>query len=181
MSKKVIVVVDVQNDFVKGGALPYGYPQKDIVRNICDYVRKASSEGHRIVATRDTHHENYAETLEGQKLPVKHCIHDTHGWSLVSELNEIFASGKLTVFDKPTFGTPLVAEYIRGLMDTEDIEEIVVIGFDLSICVLANAVLLRARFPNKRITILKDLCGDVDIESYNAALKVLANQQCEVV
>ena len=180
MSKKVIVVVDVQNDFVKGGVLPYGYPQKDIVRNICDYVRKASTEGHRIVATRDTHHDNYLETLEGKNLPVKHCIHDTHGWSLVSELNEMYAAGKLTVFDKPTFGTPLVGEYIRNIVDEEEIEEIELIGFDLSICVLANAVLLRSRFPNKPITVLMDLCGDVDEKSFKAACEVLHNQQIRV-
>ena len=181
MGKKVLVVVDVQNDFVKGGVLPYGYPEKSNTDEICTYVLKTLKDGDYVIATRDTHHDNYIETLEGQKLPVKHCIHQTNGWELVHGLACLIntASG-ITVFDKPTFGTPLVAEYIRGIMESEDIDEIQVCGYMTSICVLANAVMLRSRFPNKKITILKDLCGDVDEESQKAALTILSHQQCDI-
>lgn len=181
MSKKVLVVVDVQNDFVKGGALPYGYPEKSNTELICDRVRKAVEDGNFVVATRDTHHDNYMETLEGMKLPVKHCIHETLGWELVDGINSLAADNKIVVFDKPTFGTPLVAEHIRNIMGGEDISEIEVIGYCTSICVLANAVILRSRFPNKKITVFKDLCGDIDEDSHNAALKVLQNQQIDVI
>lgn len=180
MGKKVIVVVDVQNDFVKGGALPYGYPENDIVSKICDYVRKESAAGNFIIATRDTHHDNYLDTLEGKILPVKHCIHDTYGWSLVPELNEMYAEGRLTVFDKPTFGTPLLGEHVRKLIDSESIEEIELFGFDLSICVLANAVILRSRFPNMPISVRVDLCGDVNKNSFDSACDVLHNQHIQV-
>ena len=181
MSKKVLVVVDVQNDFVKGGALPYGFPKKSNTELICDRVRKAVEDGNFVVATRDTHHDNYMETLEGKKLPVKHCIHETLGWELVDWLKTLAADNKIVVFDKPTFGTPLVAEHIRNIMEGEEISEIEVIGYCMSICVLANAVILRSRFPNKKITVIKDLCGDIDEDSHNAALKVLQNQQIDVV
>ena len=181
MSKKVLVVVDVQNDFVKGGALPYGYPEKSNTEAIARYVYDTRMNGDYVVATRDTHHDNYFETLEGQKLPVKHCIHETKGWQLVDSLKVATGGGKISIFDKPTFGTALIAEYIRELIVGEDISEIEIIGYDLSICVLANAVILRSRFPNMKITVLKDLCGDVDEASFNAAVKVLQNQQIEVV
>lgn len=180
MAKKVLVVIDVQNDFVKGGTLPYGYPKKSNTELICDRVRKAVEDGCYVVATRDTHHDNYLDTLEGKKLPVIHCMHETHGWELVDRLKSLAAANKIVVFDKPTFGTPLVAEYVRNLMEGEEISEIELCGFCTSICVLANAVILRSRFPNKKITILKDLCGDIDEASHNAALKVLQNQQIEV-
>ena len=181
MSKKVLVVVDVQNDFVKGGALPYGYPKKSNTDEIVAYAMRNVLDGNFVVATRDTHHDNYMETLEGKKLPVKHCIHETLGWELVDGLKTLAADNKIVVFDKPTFGTPLVAEHIRNIMEGEDISEIEVIGYCTSICVLSNAVILRSRFPNKKITVLKDLCGDIDEDSHSAALKVLQNQQIDVI
>ena len=180
MSKKVLVVVDVQNDFVKGGALPYGYPEKSNTELICDRVRQAVEDGDYVVATRDTHHDNYMDTLEGKNLPVVHCMHETRGWELVDGLKSLAAENKIVVFDKPTFGTPLVAEYIRHLMDVEEIDEIELLGYDLSICVLANAVILRSRFPNKKIKVQMDLCGDVSKETFKAACEVLHMQQIEV-
>lgn len=181
MGKKVIVVVDVQNDFVKGGALPFGYPQKSNTDDIVAYVMRSLDKGNFVFATRDTHHDNYLETLEGQKLPVKHCIHHTSGWELVDALQNAVEKEKIIAINKITFGTPLVAEYIRSLREEGEISEIEIVGYCTSICVLANAVILRSHFPNMKITVLKDLCGDIDEASHNAALKVLQNQQIEVV
>lgn len=180
MAKNVLVVVDVQNDFVEGGSLPYGWPTKSNTKLICDRVRQAVSDGDYVVATRDTHHDNYLATLEGKKLPIVHCMHETHGWELVDGLKALAAENKIVVFDKPTFGTPLVAEYIRNLMEGEEINEIELCGYDLSVCVLANAVILRSRFPNKKIKVQMNLCGDVNEESFKAACEVLHMQQIEV-
>ena len=181
MGKKVLVVVDVQNDFVKGGPLAYGEPKESNTDAIVSYAAKMLKDGNYVVATRDTHHDNYLDTLEGQKLPVKHCMHETFGWDLVDGLQDLAHnhSDRFIVFDKPTFGTSLVAEYIRSLMGGEQIEEIQMAGYCLSICVLANAVILRSRFPNMKITILTGLCGDVNAACFSAALDVLANQQCD--
>lgn len=182
MSKKVLVVVDVQNDFVKGGALGYGYPKESNTNAVIGYATDAVLNGDYVVATRDTHHGNYPETLEGQKLPVQHCIHQTKGWELIFGLNALARDGKMMVFDKPTFGTPLIAQYVKGLIDGgEDISEIELIGYCTSICVAANAVILRAHFPNKKIVVRQELCGDIDEESHNAALKVLRNQQIDII
>ena len=182
MGKKVLVVVDVQNDFVKDGALGYGFPKESNTNAIIGYVTDAVLNGDYVVATRDTHHGNYLDTLEGKKLPVQHCIHQTKGWELVFGLNALARDGKIVVFDKPTFGTPLIAQFVKGLMDGgEEISEIELLGYCTSICVASNAIMLRAHFPNKKITVRQSLCGDIDEESNKAALKVLANQQIDII
>ena len=120
-------------------------------------------------------------TLEGTKLPVLHCIEDTHGWQLVPSLKIFSGIQGFKVIDKPTFVTPAVAvEIANQVMLGNGISEIEVFGYMTSICVVANAVMLRATFPNKKITLLQDLCGDIDEESHKAALKVLRNQQIEI-
>ena len=181
MAKKILVVVDVQNDFAKGGVLAYGYPKKVNTDEIVNYVKKTLEDGGLVIATRDTHHSNYMTTLEGQKLPVEHCIHETRGWQLVDGLNEIANTGAITVVDKPTFGTSLVGELVRSFKESfEDIDEVQFIGYCTSICVTACAVMLRAYMPNQKISVIESLCGDIDEESHKAALKVLENQQIEV-
>lgn len=181
MGKKVLVVVDVQNDFVKGGCLAYAYPEKSNTQDIVTYALQVLKDGGYVIATRDTHHDNYLETLEGKNLPIKHCIHHTRGWELVDGLQAISSTGNgVFIYDKQTFGTPLVAEHIRNIMDGDEIDEIQMCGYMTSICVLSNAVIMRSRFPNKRIAVIKDLCGDIDEKSQLAALAVLRNQQIEV-
>lgn len=182
MATKVLVVVDVQNDFVKGGALAYGYPEKSNTDGIIAKVKEFLANGDVVIATRDTHHENYLNTLEGKKLPVPHCIHQTKGWELVGELQELANNGKIAVVDKPTFGTSLVGQFIREMIDKYGpIEEVDVVGYCTSICCAANCSLLRAFMPNKKIVLLQDLCGDINEESHKAALVVLRNQQIEIV
>ena len=183
--KKAIVFVDVQNDFVKGGALPFGYPVEDNVQKIVDFAKECvdaycndSTNCVGIYVTRDTHDDNYITSLEGQKLPVKHCIEGTRGWQIVDPLMDVIA-GKCTFINKPTFGSYDLAEVIYEDFN-KDIDEIVLVGYDLSICVLANAVLLRAKYPDVKMTVRADLCGDVDREAFNAAVKVLKMQQIDV-
>lgn len=181
MATKVLVVVDVQNDFVKGGALAYGYPVKSNTDAIIDKVNEFIANGDVVIATRDTHHENYLETLEGKNLPIPHCIHLTKGWELVGELQTMANDGKIAVVDKPTFGTPLVGQFIREVADKYGpVDEIDVVGYCTSICISSNCSLLRAYMPNQKIVVLADLCGDIDKESHDAALTVLKNQQIEV-
>ena len=144
---KAIVFVDVQNDFVKGGKLAFGYPIDDNLQKIIDFAKECVNDPNcKIYATRDTHDANYMKTLEGQKLPVEHCIESTDG-----------------------------AEDVEGTID-----EIVICGYDLSICVIANVVLLRAKFPNAKIIVKTDLCGDVDKVAFDAAIKVLQMQQIDI-
>lgn len=204
---KAIVFVDVQNDFAKGGKLAFGYPVEDNLQKVVDFAKECvdaycndPTTLVRVYATRDTHdatkykqkseikpphfkdkvvpESGYLATFEGQKLPVEHCIEGTDGWQIVDPLMEVLL-GKATFVNKPTFGsydlTDIIAEDVEGTLD-----EIVICGYDLSICVLANAVLLRAKFPNVKITVKVDLCGDVDKAAFDAAIKVLQMQQIDV-
>lgn len=182
MATKVLVIVDVQNDFAKGGSLAYGYPKESNTDAIVAKAKEFIANGGIVIATRDTHHENYLTTLEGQKLPIPHCMHQTYGWQLVPGLDKMVMSSEIAVVDKPTFGTSLVGQFVREVIDKYGpVEEVDVCGYVTSICVLANCVMLRAYMPNQKIVLLEGLCGDVDEESHKAALKVLANQQIEIL
>lgn len=123
----------------------------------------------------------YLATLEGQKLPVEHCVEGTDGWQIVDPLMEVLL-GKATFVNKPTFGSYDLVDVIVEDFATEpdDPDEIVICGYDLSICVLANALLLRAKYPNVKIIVKTGLCGDVDKAAFDAAIKVLQMQQIEV-
>ena len=181
MARKVLVVVDVQNDFAKGGVLAYGYPAESNTDAIIAKVKKTLANGDFVIATRDTHFEDYLNTLEGKMLPIKHCLYKTKGWDLVGELKELVERGDVAVVDKPTFGTYLVGSFISEASEKYGpIDEIEICGYCTSICVAANCSILRSRFPNMKITLLQDLCGDIDEESHKAALKVLRNQQIEI-
>ena len=185
-TKRVVVFVDVQNDFVKGGALAYGYPSNDIVPRIADYAKHCRDEGDFIIFTMDTHYENnYLETLEGKKLPVPHCIEGTPGWYLVPALNEIHDIGRnphIQAYLKPTFGCQALPQAVKDVRDKRGgLDEIELCGGCTSICLLANAVLLRAAFPNTPIIVRANMCFDIDEASHNAALAVLKNQQIDVV
>ena len=185
-TKRVVVFVDVQNDFVKGGALAYGYPSNDIVPRIAEYARHCRDEGDTIFFTMDTHwKDTYLDSLEGKKLPVPHCIDGPHGWELVPSLKDILVGGRspfLRAFAKTTFGCQMLPEVVKDVRDERGgLDEIVIVGGCTSICVMAQAVLLRAAFPNTPITVKAKLCFDIDEASHNAALAVLKNQQIDVV
>lgn len=197
---KAVVFVDVQNDFVRGGALPFGYPLEDNLPKIIDFAKKCVNDPDcKIYATRDTHeksdslpesadgtipekHVGYLATLEGKKLPVEHCIEGTDGWNVVDTLMDVIHT-HCTFVNKPTFGSFDLCEIIDEDIKRNNckIDEIVVLGYCTSICVLSNAVLLRAKFPNMKISVMKDLCGCVSEESHRAALKALEMQQIDVV
>ena len=197
---KAVVFVDVQNDFVHGGALPFGYPLEDNLPKIIDFAKKCVNDPDcKIYATRDTHeksdslpesadgtipekHVGYLATLEGKKLPVEHCIEGTDGWNVVDSLMEVIHT-HCTFVNKPTFGSFDLCEIIDEDIKRNNckIDEIVVLGYCTSICVLSNAVLLRAKFPDMKISVMKDLCGCVSEESHRAALKALEMQQIDVI
>lgn len=207
---KAVVFVDVQKDFVKGGKLAFGYPAEDNLQKVVDFAKECVDDADcKIYTTRDTHEKTtykdvgtiinfdaygrvdnteqingdpisgYLATLEGQKLPVEHCVEGTDGWQIVDPLMEVLL-GKATFVNKPTFGSYDLADIVAEDFGMDGPEEIIICGYDLSICCLANAVLLRAKFPNVKITVRTDLCGDVDKAAFDAAVKVLQMQQIEI-
>lgn len=139
--KKLLVVIDMQNDFVDG-SLGTEEAMK-IVPEVQARIEQHKSEGQEVVFTMDTHYDNYLETLEGKNLPVEHCKKETEGWQLCSPLSGY--EGKR--FEKPTFGSVELAAYARD----KDYDSIELVGLCTDICVISNALLLKAVLPGTPI------------------------------
>ncbi len=162
--KKVLLVIDMQNDFIDG-ALGTKEAQA-IVPNVKEKISKRLSEGWEVIFTRDTHGEDYLSTPEGKKLPVPHCIQGTHGWQLADGL---YVDG-CKIIDKPTFGYTKWNEF--------EFEAIELIGLCTDICVVSNALILKAQFPAAKISVDSACCAGVSPESHTAALKTM--QMCQI-
>lgn len=172
MSKKVLVVVDMQNDFIDG---TLGTKEaENIVKNVKDKIWNFDGE---VVFTRDTHFDNYSDTQEGRKLPVAHCIKGTEGWNIRQELDEL-RTDDMKVFDKVTFGSKELAEY---LSDKKEIEEITFVGLCTDICVISNALLVKAFMPEVEIVVDKKCCAGVTPKSHENALEAMKMCQIQVV
>lgn len=166
--KKLLVVVDMQNDFVDGSL---GTAEaKKIVANVVSKVKTVKQAGDDIIFTRDTHPANYLETQEGRRLPVVHCVKDTKGWEIIDELKP-YAE---TIIDKPSFGSlELMETAVRGKYT-----EIELAGLCTDICVVSNALLLKAALLETEIRVDASCCAGVTQESHEAAL--LTMQMCQI-
>ena len=170
--KKILVVVDMQKDFVDGAL---GTPEA--VSIVPDVVKKIESFEGDIIVTYDTHPENYMETQEGKNLPVPHCIKDSEGWKLNDKVYEALMKREYKVIEKPTFGATELPEYIKENYDPLDIE-IELIGLCTDICVVSNALLLKANFLETKVSVDAVCCAGVTPESHEAAL--LTMKMCQV-
>lgn len=172
---KFFIIIDMQNDFCTGSlANPAAVA---IIPKIAEIAKQKKAEGYTIIATRDTHYNNYMQTQEGKNLPVPHCIELTEGWEVVDEINSLVD----VVVNKKSFGFP----NWQGLFDMPDEkdlpETIEVCGTVTSICVASNFSILKAEFPEVPITVHKDLCADLTPEAHEAALTVMKAQQAIIV
>ena len=178
---KVLVVVDMQNDFITGSL---GTPEAQaIVPNVKKKIEEYRKNGDMIVFTRDTHQEDYLLTKEGSKLPVEHCIENTWGWEIADELRDE-ATGVAFV-NKPTFGSVVLCDLITSLeadcKPTDVIEEIELVGLCTDICVVSNALLLKTVFYDTLdISVDATCCAGVTPETHEAALKTMAMCQINV-
>ena len=176
---KYLIVVDMQNDFIDGAL---GTPEaQGILENVCSKIRELKEQGYEIIATRDTHFgeeeeeaKRYMNTQEGKKLPVPHCIYGTHGWEIAEDIKE--AMGDVKVFDKYTFGSEDLAHYMKSVQP----EEIELLGLCTDICVVSNALMIKAFLPEVPMKVAADCCAGVTVESHEAALKTMAMCQIEV-
>ena len=166
---KFLIVVDMQVDFITGSL---GSKMAEaIVPKVCEKVKNFDGE---VIFTRDTDGEDYSETQEGRKLPVTHCVKDTDGWQICDELRE-YAK---TCVDKVTFGSVDLPQIIKNY--GKKIEEIELVGLCTDICVISNAMLLKATFPEVKITVDSTCCAVVTEESHNTALDAMKAVQIEV-
>ena len=170
---KFLVVVDMQKDFIDGAL-----GTKEAVAILPNVVEKIKGFTGKVIATMDTHQENYMETQEGRMLPVPHCVKLTEGWELNGEVTEaIKESGNpYEIYMKPTCGAVSMASKLAEAEDS--IEEVVLVGLCTDICVVSNALLLKAFMPEVKITVDAACCAGVTPESHAAALKTM--QMCQV-
>lgn len=170
-----LVIVDMQKDFVDGAL---GTKEAvEIVPAVKARIQKALENGEKIIFTRDTHKENYLETQEGKNLPVKHCIKGTEGWEIIHELRG-YEERAVKIFDKPTFGSRKLGKYLKK---TEDVDKVTVIGLCTDICVISNALVLKAFLPEVPIVVEKDCCAGVTPESHENALAAMRSCQIQII
>ena len=170
--KELLVVVDIQNDFVTGSL---GTKEaQEIVQNARKKIESYEQDNKEIVFTRDTHEENYLMTQEGRNLPVKHCIRGTEGWEIIPELQE-YTKGR-RIFDKPSFGSIDLASYIRD----GGYDRVEFIGLCTDICVVSNALLVKDYAPEITVSADASCCAGVTPQSHDSALCTMKMCQIEI-
>lgn len=186
MRYTVDVIVDMQNDFVTGAL---GTPEaRAIAGPLAEEAGRAAREGHILVFTQDTHEANYLSTREGRALPVPHCLRGSEGHDLVPELKDLAGAdipacpGRLLV-EKPTFGAARLPQAVYDFVSQRggDVARFRIYGVCTDICVISNAMLLRAFYPEATIEILSGLCAGVTPESHRTALQAMRACQFDVL
>lgn len=173
--EKILIVVDMQKDFVDGAL-----GTKEAVEIIDRAVEKIEGFQGRIIATLDTHGQDYPETAEGRKLPVSHCVKGTEGWNIDKKVLAALESREYRTVEKGTFGSVDLPDVIRSLTDDgKDPEEIELIGLCTDICVVSNALLLKVHFPEATIRVDPACCAGVTPETHRAALETMKMCQIE--
>lgn len=169
MKKSVLIVIDMQTDFIDGAL-----GTKEAEGIVTDVAREIENFSGDVIFTRDTHGDNYLQTQEGKLLPVTHCVKNTDGWQLHPRLQDL-AKGK-TIIDKPTFGSLTLPQYLKsqGAPDT-----IVLMGLCTDICVISNALILKAAFPEAEIFVDSRCCAGTTIENHENALKAM--KMCQIL
>lgn len=169
---KVLIVTDMQNDFIDGAL---GNKEAvGIVNSVKANIDSYLTIGDTVIYTKDTHTEDYLQTQEGQKLPVKHCIKGTQGWEFYKNL---YVNG-CKVIEKPSFGSLELAELISDMNDVESIE---LIGICTDICVISNAMILKARMPETPIFVDESCCAGTTLANHKNALNAMKICQIKVI
>ena len=171
--RKILVVIDMQNDFVDGSL---GTAEAEaIVENVKQKIRTYAPED--VFATMDTHSEDYMNTQEGENLPVMHCIKGTEGWEIRSDIAALMPEAR--IYEKPTFGSTRLAADLADIAREEEIQ-IELIGLCTDICVVSNALLLKATMPEVEISVDASCCAGVTPEKHLAALETMRSCQIQV-
>ena len=169
---KLLIVIDMQNDFIDG-ALGSAMAQA-VVEPVRQRILQARAAGDRVIFTRDTHGEDYLTTQEGRNLPVPHCIRGTQGW----EISPLLPVEDAPVVDKPTFGSLELPRLVAAMPEVEEIE---LVGVCTDICVISNAMVLKAAFPEIPLSVRASCCAGVTEESHLRALGAMGACQIGVL
>ena len=190
---KVLIVVDMQKDFVDGSL---GTKEAQaIVPLVAETIKQMADKDTVCIFTKDTHKDNYMNTLEGKNLPVEHCIAGTAGHSIVDEVFEAYcckdfkdpwevyplATTNPLCIEKPSFGSVELQNILVTMNDNEPIEEITLMGLCTGICVLSNAILCKATLPVVPVNVIADCCACVTPESHKTALEAMKLCQINII
>ena len=168
--RKILIVIDMQNDFIDAAL---GTKEAvSIVEAVKEKIRSFPAED--VIATMDTHDEGYMQTQEGKNLPVMHCIKGTDGWKIRPDIAELLTGAK--IYEKPTFGSTALAADLKELSEKEEIE-LELVGLCTDICVVSNALLLKAAMPEVTISVDPACCAGVTPQSHEAALATMRSCQ----
>lgn len=174
MADKYLIVVDMQNDFVTGSL-----GTKEAQAITARMLQKVKEFQGVVIFTKDTHAEDYLSTQEGRMLPVEHCIKGTDGWQLIPELEEIQQQGKHPVFEKNTFGSVELARFLLGKHQEKEIESVELAGLCTDICVISNALLIKAFMPELSVAVDASCCAGVSPDKHRAALQTM--ESCQII
>lgn len=185
--KKVLVLVDLQNDFIDG-SLGSAEAQA-IIPNVVHKLKNTNLAETLVLFTKDTHYQDYLQTFEGQNLPVEHCIENTHGWGINKEISSLVDSTTRLMYSstsiinsriyKNTFGSDVLREFL--IEHANEIEELEFCGLCTDICVISNVLMARQTMPNTKITVDASCCAGVTPEKHRAALEVMKSCQINVI
>ena len=173
--KKFLVAVDLQNDFVNGAL-----GTKEALAIIPAAAEKIRSFDGGIFVTLDTHGEDYLQSAEGRKLPVIHCVKGSGGWQLNEDIAAALEGKKYIAVEKPTFGSVRLPRLIEEAAQGEDFS-VELIGLCTDICVVSNALLIKANFPEMQISVDSACCAGVTPEKHNAALETMRSCQIDIL
>lgn len=165
---KYLIVVDMQNDFIDGAL-----GTKEAVAIVPNVAAKIKAFDGEILFTRDTHGEDYLETQEGRNLPVQHCIQGTPGWEIADSLKALCTKSP---FDKPAFGSLALGEYLKN---QKDVETVTLIGLCTDICVISNAMIVKAFLPEVPVYVDASCCAGVTPKSHKTALEAM--KMCQII
>ena len=179
----ILIIVDMQRDFITG-ALGTAEAQA-ITPAVAARIARAKTEGTQVIFTLDTHEDDYMTTQEGRRLPVPHCIRGTEGWALEPGIAKECAPGMLS-FEKPTFGSTALAHHIAALAPKQGAAfgagiAIELCGVCTDICVVSNALLIKAALPEAELSVNPALCAGVTPQSHEAAIKTMASCQIDIL
>ena len=172
--RKILIVIDMQNDFIDGSL---GTQEAvSIVGAVKDKIRSFRAED--VIATMDTHEESYLQTQEGLNLPVVHCVRGTEGWQLHPEIAALLTGAR--IYEKPTFGSCDMAADLKAISEQEELE-LELVGLCTDICVVSNALILKAFMPEVKISVDSACCAGVTPMKHQAALETMRSCQICVV
>ena len=173
---KLLIVIDMQNDFITGSL---GTKEAEaIVPNVINKIKEYQEHGYKILFTKDTHYNNYLDTLEGKNLPIKHCIINTHGWEYIDSI--VNTVGVLDTIYKSSFGYDEWESLLESIIQDVDFTEIELVGVCTDICVISNALIIKSVLPNTKITVDASCCAGTTLEKHRMALEIMKGCQINI-